>query len=77
MLFLLVMLFFFVLQELVEVGIDQDGSNLSGVGAKCWWSECSKETIYSAALRANNYHHEKDQPSSSSLSIRIRSSLAK
>lgn len=60
-------------RELVEIGIDQDGSNLSGVSAKCWWGECSKETIRSSASKAINCHSD---PSSSSLSVRIRSSLA-
>lgn len=27
------------LQEIVQTGIKQEGSNLSGVSAKCWWEE--------------------------------------
>ena len=29
----------FLNQEIVQTGIKQEGSNLSGVSAKCWWEE--------------------------------------
>jgi len=59
------------------MGIDEDGSNLSGVSAKCWWEECSKGVIYDAVEGAHNRYQTEERPSSSALSIRIRSSLAK
>lgn len=64
------------LRELVEIGIDEHGSNLSGVSAKCWWGECSRERILEAANNAHNHHRNEERPSSSALSVRIRSSLA-
>jgi len=64
------------LKDYLEMGIEQEGSNLSAVSSKSWWSECSQETILSAASRAHNCNSNVNQPSSSSLSIRIRSSLA-
>ena len=59
------------------MGINEEGSDLSGVSANCWWSECSKSTIYRAAAQANNYCNNSERPISSTLSVRIRSSLNK
>ncbi|XP_012560454.1 suppressor of fused homolog isoform X1 [Hydra vulgaris] len=62
------------LLELVEVGINEEGSDLSGVSANCWWSECSKLTIYREALQAHNSCNNAPSPNNSVLSVRIRSS---
>lgn len=64
-------------KEIVKMGIDEDGSNLTGVSAKCWWGESSKDRIYEAVASAHNNHVPEERPSSSALSNRIRSSLAK
>ena len=69
--------FFWFFKEIVKIGIDEDGSNLTGVSAKCWWGESSKDRIYEAVASAHNNHAPEERPSSSALSNRIRSSLAK
>ncbi|XP_066929454.1 suppressor of fused homolog [Clytia hemisphaerica] len=62
------------LREMVEIGIADEGSNLSGVSAKCWWGECSKDRIHEALATAHNNQYP-ERPTSSALSNRIRSSL--
>ena len=63
----------------------QHGSNLSGVSAHCWWSECSKQAIRDAVdagahnhipQRSPNGRNVTEPATSSDLTKRIRTSLA-
>eukprot|EP00112_Aurelia_sp_Birch-Aquarium-sp1_P009031 Seg2012.8 transcript_id=Seg2012.8/GoldUCD/mRNA.D3Y31 product="Suppressor of fused-like" protein_id=Seg2012.8/GoldUCD/D3Y31 len=61
------------LQQTVEDGITRDGSNLSGVSAKCWWASCSPETIYKAGHRIENgtFVESESRPTSTTKTTRI------
>lgn len=61
------------LQQTVEDGISKEGSNLSGVSAKCWWTGCSPETIFKAGNRIENGHfgESESRPTSSTRTTRL------
>jgi len=61
------------LQQTVEEGISKEGSNLSGVSAKCWWAHCSAESIYKAGSRVENgtFVESESRPTSTTKSTRI------
>eukprot|EP00794_Sanderia_malayensis_P005373 gene5373-6045_t len=61
------------LQQTVEEGISKEGSNLSGVSAKCWWTGCDPETIFNAGHRMENGHfvEAESRPTSSTRTTRL------